>query len=62
MQVVSGSSWGSGILLDKENGLFITNSHVIVSGAKNIYFDSYYFFFFSVLTGVLFANFVLAGY
>ncbi|KAK9692980.1 Vanin C-terminal domain [Popillia japonica] len=39
VQVVSGSSWGSGILLDKENGLFITNSHVIESSSPTLFWQ-----------------------
>ncbi|KRT85123.1 Trypsin, partial [Oryctes borbonicus] len=36
VQIVSGTSWGSGVLLDKENGIIITNSHVIESSSPTI--------------------------
>ncbi|KAK5648971.1 hypothetical protein RI129_003863 [Pyrocoelia pectoralis] len=34
VQIVSGSLWGTGVLLDKTKGIFITNSHVIESHAE----------------------------
>lgn len=37
VQVVSGNNWGSGIILDKQKGVIITNAHVVVS-CKYIYF------------------------
>ncbi|GJQ79119.1 hypothetical protein Trydic_g5372 [Trypoxylus dichotomus] len=36
VQVISGTSWGSGILLNKESGIFVTNSHVIESPSPTI--------------------------
>ncbi|KAI4469176.1 serine protease-related [Holotrichia oblita] len=39
VQVVSGSSWGSGILLDKENGVFITNSHVVETSSPTLIWE-----------------------
>lgn len=35
VQVVSGAAWGSGVLLNKEKGIFITNSHVVVIYSYN---------------------------